>query len=70
MSKIKKVTFGDCWKQFVETPAESGPLSAQYDKIRSCTSKKGSYVDSAIADKAAVANSSEVDKGKSDDGRA
>ena len=58
MSKIRKVSFTDCWKQFVETPAEeSGPKSAQYDRVRSCTSKKGSYVNSVDATESAVANS-------------
>ena len=38
--KPPKITFKDMWHQFAEAPDIKTPPCAQYDKARSCLSKK------------------------------
>jgi hypothetical protein len=42
VTKLKppKITFKDMWRQFAEHHVKPSPPSAQYDKARSCLSKK------------------------------
>jgi hypothetical protein len=38
--KPPKITFGDMWRRFAEHNERPSPPSDQYDKARSCLSKK------------------------------
>jgi hypothetical protein len=54
--KPPKITFGDMWQRFTEEKVVDSPPSKQYDKLRSCQSKKVHFTKES-ADKAAELNS-------------
>ena len=58
--KPPKVTFGDMWHQFAEAEEDHSPVSRQYDKLRSCLSKK-TYLTREIAENAAAVVTREND---------
>jgi hypothetical protein len=51
--KPPKVTFSDMWHRFAEAKEDRSPVSSQYDKARSCLSKKA-HVTKEMAEKAAA----------------